>query len=54
MSKSKVASQKGNNRKSHRNGIKKAKTHPKASTIGVNQKYLHNCHHARVGRVKHE
>ena len=49
MSKSKVASQKGLNRKCHRNGIHKPKKHPKPSPIGMNQKYLRNCHYSRVG-----
>ena len=52
MSKSKVASQKGLNRKCHRNGIHKPKKHTKISPVGMNIKYLHNCHYARIGMKK--
>lgn len=52
MSKSKVASQKGLNRKCHRNGIHKPKKHTKISPVGMNIKYLRNCHYARIGMKK--
>ena len=54
MSKSKVHTSKGNNRKSHRNGIHKPKRYTTVSPIGVNQKYLRNCHISRITRNKKE
>ncbi|CAL6028133.1 Ribosomal_protein L29e [Hexamita inflata] len=51
MSKSKVHSSKGNNRKAHRNGIKKVQKHTSVSPVGVNQKYLLNAHRSRVGKT---
>lgn len=52
MAKSKNASQHNQNRKAHRNGIKKPKTHRYVSLKGVDAKFRRNHRYALLGTAK--
>jgi len=52
MAKSKNHTAHNQNRKDHRNGIKRAKKHRYESTRGVNQKYLRNVKNSRKHNLK--
>ncbi|KAH0573671.1 Ribosomal protein L29e [Spironucleus salmonicida] len=54
MSKSKVHTSRGNCKKNHKNGIKKCRLPENARRPGMNQKYIRNVHHARVGTLAKE
>ncbi|CAH0388642.1 unnamed protein product [Bemisia tabaci] len=51
MAKSKNHTNKNQNRKDHRNGIKKAKKHRYISTRGVDHKFLRNLKYSKKGNL---
>lgn len=52
MAKSKIHTSKNQNRKAHRNGIKRPKRERYTSTKGVDSKYLRNLRRVRAGDPK--
>ena len=49
MAKRKHHTNKNQNRKHHRGGIKRPRAHKLIDTPGVNPKVLRNCHYSRLG-----